>query len=137
MNDRPARLLGTKLLILLFSALVSMGFGAQTPQAAKDGLIPRLVLFSIEGAGNPQFFPDGKLLSYIRGSDKGVPNVWVRTIGRKDDHMAPRSIRNQAATTANRLVPLSHQAKKIEKAKEHGLVDDVDQQRMPAGGVNE
>jgi len=88
MNDRPPHVQWKKSLILFNIVLLAVGLSGQTQQASKDTLLPRMALFSIEGAGNPQLSPDGKLLSYIRGSDKGVPNIWVRTVGRKDDHMA-------------------------------------------------
>ncbi len=50
-------------------------------------LIPRDVLF-----GNPvktmlRISPDGNYFSYLAPSDKGVSNIWVKTIGKDDDRM--------------------------------------------------
>jgi len=50
-------------------------------------LIPRAVIF-----GNPEFFapslsPDGRHLGYLAPDDKGVLQVWVRTLGLSDDRV--------------------------------------------------
>jgi dipeptidyl aminopeptidase/acylaminoacyl peptidase len=58
----------------------------QTAPAPPE-LIPRAVLFSLAATGSPQLSPDGKRISYLKPSEKGVPNIWVRTIGQSDDHM--------------------------------------------------
>lgn len=47
-------------------------------------LIPRDVIFGNPDKVSPQISPDGKRLAYI-APDEGVLNVWVRTIGSKDD----------------------------------------------------
>ncbi len=74
----PARVL----LCLAVSALVL------TPLARADlpDLIPREVLFGNPEKVSPQLSPDGKFLAYI-APDKGVLNVWVRTVGETDDHV--------------------------------------------------
>ncbi len=71
-----------KLLVLIVAvALVA------TPAvfAELPDLIPRDVLFGNPEKISPQISPDGKFLAYI-APDQGVLNVWVRTIGKTDDH---------------------------------------------------
>ena len=68
------------LVIVLASPLVAK---TQSPPE----LIPREAFFNMTGVGSPRLSPDGRLLSYVKPSDKGIPNIWVRTIGRSDDHM--------------------------------------------------
>jgi dipeptidyl aminopeptidase/acylaminoacyl peptidase len=72
---RRSRILPFSLLILL-SALAL----AQTP------LIPRSVLFGNPERSSPQISPDGAMLAYL-APDQGVLNVWVRTLGKTDDHV--------------------------------------------------
>ncbi len=55
-------------------------------KAPAPELIPRMVFFDM-GGGGAQLSPDGKLLAYVRGSEEGVPNLWVRTAGKADDRM--------------------------------------------------
>jgi dipeptidyl aminopeptidase/acylaminoacyl peptidase len=81
MNGHLTRHLWRKTLILFFVALGSVGLLAQAQPSTGNGLIPRMALFSMQGAGNPQLSPDGKLIAYIQG-----PDIWVRTVGQKDDH---------------------------------------------------
>lgn len=47
-------------------------------------LIPRAVLFGNPERSGPQLSPDGKRMAYL-APDKGVLNVWVRTLGQSDD----------------------------------------------------
>lgn len=54
--------------------------------AGLPDLIPRDVLFGNPERISPQISPDGKYLAYI-APDNDVLNVWVRTIGQKDDHV--------------------------------------------------
>jgi len=49
-------------------------------------LIPRQVLFDNPQKSSARISPDGKLLAY-RAPDGGVMNIWVRTLGRTDDHV--------------------------------------------------
>ncbi|HEY1271123.1 MAG TPA: S9 family peptidase [Terriglobales bacterium] len=71
--------------------LVSLCALAQTP------LIPRSVLFGNPERTAPQISPDGTMLAYL-APDQGVLNVWVRTLGKTDDHVITadrkRGIRN-------------------------------------------
>jgi len=48
-------------------------------------LIPREVLFGNPVKTNAQISPNGKMLAYLAPDDKGVMNVWVRTLGQEDD----------------------------------------------------
>src|SRR6516225_2125478 len=68
------------LVIFVFSTEASSAF-AQVPP-----LIPRDVLFSNPEKTSPRISPNGKLLAYL-APDKGVLNVWVRTIGHQDDRL--------------------------------------------------
>jgi len=75
---------------------------AVTPSEARAELppiIPRDVLFGNPDKADPELSPDGTRLAYL-APDDGVLNVWVRTIGRKDDrpvtHDRKRGIRTFA-----------------------------------------
>ena len=67
-------------LIFVLSAAAVPVF-AQLP-----ALIPREVLIGSAQEFNPRISPNGKMLAYI-GPDKGVFNVWVRTVGQNDDRV--------------------------------------------------
>src|SRR5207247_2394641 len=51
----------------------------------QPALIPRSVFFGNAEKLNPQLSPDGQRLAYL-APDSGVLNVWVRTVGKRDDH---------------------------------------------------
>jgi dipeptidyl aminopeptidase/acylaminoacyl peptidase len=53
---------------------------------AQAPLIPRSVLFGNPQRTSPQISPDGSMLAYL-APDKGVLNVWVRTLGKADDRV--------------------------------------------------
>lgn len=59
---------------------------ALTAEAGLPTLIPREVLFGNPEMTSPRISPDGKHLAYL-APDEGVLNVWVRTIGQKDDRV--------------------------------------------------
>src|SRR5439155_1250227 len=60
--------------------------GDQLVRSAADAAsIPRSVFFGNAEKLNPQLSPDGQLLAYL-APDSGVLNVWVRTVGKRDDH---------------------------------------------------
>ena len=66
------------LAILFFLADLASG---QLPD-----LIPREVFIKPQKLKtNPQLDPDGRRLAYIGFTDKGVPNVFIRTLGKADD----------------------------------------------------
>lgn len=72
-----------KLLLCTIAAVL-----ISTPAIMADlpDLIPREVLFGNPDKISPQISPDGKFLAYI-APDQDVLNVWVRTIGKKDDRV--------------------------------------------------
>jgi len=72
------------LLLLVALATVAVPLGAQQPE-----LIPRAVLFGNPERATPQISPDGKLMGYL-APDKGVLNVWVRTVGQDDDRVVTK-----------------------------------------------
>jgi dipeptidyl aminopeptidase/acylaminoacyl peptidase len=55
--------------------------------AAQGNLIPREILFGNPEKEQPEISPDGMKLSYLAPSDKGVQNIWIKTIGKNDDRM--------------------------------------------------
>ena len=48
-------------------------------------LVPRKILFGHPERVNPQVSPDGKRLAYLAPDDDDVLQVWVRTLGKKDN----------------------------------------------------
>ncbi len=74
----------------LLLATLALGPLAGAARAALPPLAPRDVFFGNPVKANPQLSPDGKLLGYLAPSDKGVLNVWVKTIGQNDDRMVTR-----------------------------------------------
>lgn len=72
----------------LFLALAAVLMIAAPVAGAASGekpLIPRQILFGNPVKTSPRISPDGTRLAYLAPSDKGVLNVWVRTIGQSDD----------------------------------------------------
>jgi len=55
--------------------------------AALPPLIPREVLFGNPDKASPQLSPDGARLAYLAPDTNNVLNVWVRTLGEKDDQV--------------------------------------------------
>lgn len=78
---RTARSMKRALSVLALMA--SVGLASAEPPA----LIPRKVLFGNLEKYAPTISPDGKLLAYVAPDSKAVLNVWVRTLGQKDDHV--------------------------------------------------
>ncbi|HZM15494.1 MAG TPA: S9 family peptidase [Candidatus Krumholzibacteria bacterium] len=50
-------------------------------------LVPRALFLGNPVKTGATVSPDGKRLAYLAPSDKGVLNVWIRTVGGKDDRM--------------------------------------------------
>ncbi len=75
----------TRRLVFVLAVLaLAAPLAAQPPE-----LIPRAVVFGNPEKASPQISPDGAFLAYL-APDKGVLNVWVRTIGKDDDHVVTR-----------------------------------------------
>jgi dipeptidyl aminopeptidase/acylaminoacyl peptidase len=90
----PFRLARKTELFLLTSILLAILAASAQSQSQ---LIPRSVLFGNPERTSPQISPDGTMLAYL-APDEGVLNVWVRTLGKSDDHVIThdrkRGIRN-------------------------------------------
>ncbi|HET19859.1 MAG TPA: S9 family peptidase, partial [Chromatiales bacterium] len=72
--------------LLMACAAVLMAVAPMISAGADDvPLIPREVLFGNPVKASPRLSPCGTRLAYLAPSDKGVLNVWVRTIGKEDD----------------------------------------------------
>ena len=82
----------------IFGALVCVSLitGCGILEKQPD-LIPRDVLFGNPEKASPQLSPDGMNLAYLAPHEE-VMNVWVRTVGKKDDRVVTsdkkRGIRN-------------------------------------------
>ncbi len=76
-----------KFRVLILAGLAAfMIAGLASVLAAQDQpLIPRQILFGNPVKASPRISPCGTRLAYLAPSDKGVLNVWVRTIGKDDD----------------------------------------------------
>jgi len=59
----------------------------ETMNMDKVKLIPRKTLFGNPDKARLKISPDGEKLAYIAPSEKGVLNVWIKTIGKDDDTM--------------------------------------------------
>lgn len=55
--------------------------------ASLPPLIPRETLFGNPERKDPQISPDGKFLTYLAPDKKNVIQIWIRTIGQKDERM--------------------------------------------------
>jgi dipeptidyl aminopeptidase/acylaminoacyl peptidase len=71
----------------LLALLAFLSVGATLGRAELPPLIPRQVLFDNPIKTAPDLSPDGKRLAYLAPSDKGVSNVWVRTLGKPEAQM--------------------------------------------------
>ncbi len=81
------RAISCKAGLLAFSCvLAALSFSCAKRQAP---LIPRAVLFGYPAKASPSVSPDGKRLAYTAPS-RGVMNIWVRTMGRRDDRAVTR-----------------------------------------------
>jgi dipeptidyl aminopeptidase/acylaminoacyl peptidase len=69
-----------------FLVIVGLLLSVLDPARAElPPLIPREILFGNPERTAPRISPDGTQLAYL-APDQGVLNVWVRTIGKTDDH---------------------------------------------------
>jgi len=60
---------------------------AEVSRAELPPLIPRDVLFGNPEKTSPQISPDGKYLAYLAPDQQNVMQVWLRTLGQKDDRI--------------------------------------------------
>lgn len=72
---------------LACAAGLLLSFAAAAQPSASVPLIPREILFGNPEKAGPQLSPDGLKLAYLAPDDKGVRNVWVRTLGKADDRV--------------------------------------------------
>ena len=70
--------------IMLVGVTLSCTWSFRDARAELPPIIPRVSLFGNPDKADPQLSPDGTRLAYL-APDEGVLNVWVRTIGRRDD----------------------------------------------------
>jgi dipeptidyl aminopeptidase/acylaminoacyl peptidase len=75
-----------KRLPFVLAAIVVLCATPQPTRAELPTLIPRDVLFGNPEKAQARISPDGKMLAYL-APDKGVLNVWVRTVGKEDDQV--------------------------------------------------
>ena len=79
------RLSRTRYLPIVLLLLTPMIWAGDQPSTAP--LIPRALLFGNPERTSPRIPPDGTRLAYLAPDDKGVLNVWVRTLGKTDDQL--------------------------------------------------
>jgi len=80
------------------AAVIATAVTGMPAKADLPPLIPRAVLFGNPVKASPEISPDGKLLAYLAPDRNNVLAIWVRTIGKSDDHLVAtdpkRPIRN-------------------------------------------
>lgn len=76
-------------IILNFVLILIISGVLQSCSTTDRDLIPREVLFGNPEKTRPRISPDGKMLAYVAPVE-GVLNVWLKTIGRDDDHPVTR-----------------------------------------------
>ena len=81
MNLHRRSLLSAALCVVVLVSVQAKRVYAELPQ-----LIPRSVLFGNPQRAAPRISPDGKTIAYL-APEKGVLNVWVRSVGQTDDRV--------------------------------------------------
>jgi dipeptidyl aminopeptidase/acylaminoacyl peptidase len=76
-----------KLFLVSAVALAALVLAALPAWGELPPLIPREVLFGNPEKTGAQISPNGKMLAYVAPDEKGVMNVWVRTLGQNDDRV--------------------------------------------------
>ena len=76
-----------KLFLARAVVLVALVLAAFPAWGELPPLIPRKVLFGNPAKSQAQISPNGKILAYLAPDEKGVMNVWVRTLGQNDDRV--------------------------------------------------
>lgn len=83
----------TFLIVLIMQLFVGPALQAEHGIKEQNGLpelIPREVLYGNPVKASPKISPDGTRLAYLAPSDKGVMNLWIRTLDKKDDKMVSK-----------------------------------------------
>lgn len=70
-----------QIVVLLFVILSGTSASAEVP------LIPREILWGNPVKTDPMISPAGTRIAYLAPSTEGVMNIWVATVGKKDDRM--------------------------------------------------
>lgn len=73
--------------VVFFSAVLLILFSTCRVYAELPDIFPVDVFFARGNRGGAQISPDGKFLSYLSPSEKQINNVWISTVGKKDDRM--------------------------------------------------
>ena len=81
--------------VLAFISLMTAAPTEKKLPSSPPEIIPRQLLFSTVTYPSPSLSPDGKLLAYLKESEKGVSNIWVRTLGKADDRMVTSDARSE------------------------------------------
>jgi dipeptidyl aminopeptidase/acylaminoacyl peptidase len=76
-----------KLFLVPAALLAALVLAALPAWGELPPLIPREVLFGNPVKTQARVSPNGKILAYLAPDDKGVLNVWVRTLGQEDDQI--------------------------------------------------
>ena len=77
--------------MLIWGLALVAGLTGGVARAELPPLIPREVLFATPDRRSPEISPDGRHLAYI-APHEGVPVVWVRTVGQRDDRPVTRDV---------------------------------------------
>ena len=75
----------------ILSVFPPMNTPSQKVQQPETELIPRSVLFGNPERSEPAISPDGTQLAYLAPVN-GVLNVWIRTLGKNDDHAVTNDV---------------------------------------------
>ncbi|MBV9277711.1 MAG: S9 family peptidase, partial [Candidatus Eremiobacteraeota bacterium] len=88
----------TRTLVTSAIAAVTLLTCGLIANAALPPLIPRAVLFGNPVKASPEISPNGHFLAYLAPDRNNVLGIWVRTVGKTDDHLVAsdpkRPIRN-------------------------------------------
>ncbi len=77
----------TRGLLAILVASAAVASYAALAHAALPPLVPRDVFFGNPVRSGPQLSPDGTRMAYLAPSDRGVLNVWVRSLNTDDARM--------------------------------------------------
>jgi len=90
------------------TVLIAGLLGAAVASAELPPLIPREILFGNPERTSPELSPDGKRLAWLAPDTNNVLQVWVKTVGKKDDKIITadkkRGIRQYLWARNNRVL---------------------------------